>query len=74
MCNAKHELICGRSNIDINAVVQSAEAAVARNNEFVFNITNIVRTMSYIVPSDHNEGRILKFFEKKPTLKMSFRS
>lgn len=74
VCNAKHELILTRANTDVNAIIQSAEAAAAENNSYKFTINKIAWMMPYLVPSDYNKVKLLKFLEKKPTLKMSFRS
>jgi hypothetical protein len=74
VCNAKHELIFTRANSDMNAIIQTAAAVAAANNGYTFTITKIAWMMPYLVPSDLNKAKLLKFLEKKPTLKMSFRS
>ena len=74
ICNAKHEIILTRSNVDMNAIVQTAAAAASENNTFVFNIDKIEWLMPFIIPSDHNKLKLLKFLEKRPTLRIPFRS
>ena len=74
VCNAKHELILTRANTDVNSIIQSSEAAAAENKSYKFTINKIAWMMPYFVPSDYNKVKLLKFLEKKPTLKMSFRS
>ena len=74
VCNAKHELVFPRSNSDVNAIIQIAATSRADNNRYNFSISKISWMMPYLVPSDYNKAKILKFLEKKPTLKMSFRS
>ena len=74
ICNAKHEIILTRSNVDMNAIIQTAAAAASENNSFVFNINKIEWLMPFILPSDQNKLKLLKFLEKRPTLRMPFRS
>lgn len=74
VCNAKHELIFTRANSDINAIVQIAAVAAGDNNGYNFSITKLAWMMPYLIPSDLNKAKLLKYLEKKPTLKMSFRS
>lgn len=75
VCNAKHELILTRSNTDINSIIQTAAAnADVDGGNFVFSISKMAWMMPYLIPSDYNKAKLLKFLEKKPTLKMSFRS
>lgn len=74
VCNAKHELILTRAHNDINAMEQTREASMAENNNFAFTINNIAWMMPHLVPSDQNKARLLKFLEKRPTIRMPFRS
>ena len=64
VCNAKHELILTRANTDVHAIIQSAEAAAAENNSYKFTINKIAWMMPYLVPSDYNKVKLLKFLEK----------
>ena len=75
VCNAKHELILTRAQTDLNGIIQTARAAAAADdNTFVFTINKIEWLMPFIIPSNQNKLKLLKFLEKKPTLRMPFRS
>ncbi|XP_043470556.1 uncharacterized protein LOC122503872 [Leptopilina heterotoma] len=70
--NAKHELILIRSRNDLNAVIQTGN--LYNNEEFKITINKIEWLVPYILPSDSNKIKLLKFIEKHPLISMSFRS
>ncbi|XP_043483548.1 uncharacterized protein LOC122512009 [Leptopilina heterotoma] len=70
--NAKHELILIRSRSDLNAVIQTGN--LDNNEEFKITINKIEWLVPYILPSDGNKIKLLKFIEKDPLISMSFRS
>ncbi|XP_043479661.1 uncharacterized protein LOC122509561 [Leptopilina heterotoma] len=70
--NAKHELILIRSRNDLNAVIQTGN--LDNNEEFKITINKIEWLVPYILPSDNNKIKLLKFIEKDPLISMSFRS
>lgn len=74
VCNAKHELILTRSNTDMNTFTQTAAAAAGENNSCSFTLSKIEWVMPFLIPSDHNKAKLLTFLQKRPTLRMSFRS
>ena len=59
VCNAKHELILTRSKTDINAIIQTAAAAGAADNDYIFSIKKIAWMMPYLVPSDYHKAKLL---------------
>ncbi|XP_043461915.1 uncharacterized protein LOC122498297 [Leptopilina heterotoma] len=70
--NAKHELILIRSRSDLNAVIQTGN--LDNNEEFKIRINKIEWLVPYILPSDSNKIKLLKFIEKDPLISISFRS
>ena len=74
VCNARHDLILTRSHSDVNSITQTAAATVSEHNTFKFTINKIEWVIPYLIPADHNKAKLLRFLEKRPTLKMPFRS
>lgn len=71
--NAKHELILIRSNVDTNAIQQSA-AAVDAKKGYKFTILKIEWCMPTITLSNSKKAKLLKYIEKDAPIDVSFRS
>ena len=71
--NAKHELILTRSNIDTNAIIQTAAAKTAKDT-FKFTLDKIEWLMPSIILSNAKKANMLKFIENDAVLTLSFRS
>ncbi|XP_051162387.1 uncharacterized protein LOC127282257 [Leptopilina boulardi] len=69
--NAKHELILIRARSDLNSIIQMGEGA---DEQFKVQINKVEWLVPYVLPSDNNKIKLLKFIEKDPLISMSFRS
>ncbi|XP_051169418.1 uncharacterized protein LOC127286857 [Leptopilina boulardi] len=69
--NAKHELILIRARSDLNSIIQMGQGA---DEEFKVQINKVEWLVPYVLPSDNNKIKLLKFIEKDPLISMSFRS
>ncbi|XP_051170477.1 uncharacterized protein LOC127287529 [Leptopilina boulardi] len=69
--NAKHELILIRARSDLNSIIQTGEGA---DEQFKVQINKVEWLVPYVLPSDNNKIKLLKFIEKDPLISMSFRS
>ena len=71
--NAKHELILIRTNVDTNAIMQTAAAVTAKKG-FKFTLTKIEWLMPNITLSNIKKANLLKYIEKDTPIDISFRS
>lgn len=67
--NAMYELILTRARNDINAIIQQGEGA---DKELKISIIKLEWMLPYILPSDNNKIKLLKFIEKDPLISISF--
>ena len=65
--NAKHELILTRSNVDTNAIIQTAP------EDFKFTLQKIEWMVPYIRVSDARKVALLNYISKDPSIRMGYR-